>query len=528
MSNNCDPCVSTTSNCCTEIIDTKCIKHSTGVLANIPVAIGDTLSTILKSIDTKFLGLSTVYDMQCLGGAANTSLSASITLLRDAACSTSTTLFNTTCLGGSNNRTVYQAVADMITVVCAGTSYPVFDTTCLNGSAVTTFEDTITALIAEVCAINWTVGTATLALDWTCLTAPLDSTIPKALQAIIDGVVANQLSFTSYFTDTPDTCGREIDLDIDAIAQGIYDTTLADTNLLGSFNANVRYKVSPQDYCLKNDLGDALAVTSPLTLTEITTIQSTFTYSFNVNFLQGYFNGIVSGNGVLESPISPISFTDTAGITNFLTSKGYTSVVVLSPNPFPGTITTVNVTLTTNGNSTDFNPVICYDYSTSLIDQTEAYTGYAAVSPTSECKVLRFGIDDSGYATMGGPTGFPSSTLNSGLNTTAAVPTANYYKDDFERVYFMNTPIVNISGVTIPLGTLLFTLASGYRPRNSGWFVGPYYYIVPKLNTGLIYMPPFDYSVIRIEGNGEVYLHGGNDLLANDSVDLRGISFSAE
>jgi hypothetical protein len=526
MSNNCDPCVSTTSNCCTEIIDTKCIKHSTGVLANIPVAIGDTLSTILKSIDTKFLGLSTVYDMQCLGGAANTSLSASITLLRDAACSTSTTLFNTTCLGGSNNRTVYQAVADMITVVCAGTSYPVFDTTCLNGSAVTTFEDTITALIAEVCAINWTVGTATLALDWTCLTAPLDSTIPKALQAIIDGVVANQLSFTSYFTDTPDTCGREIDLDIDAIAQGIYDTTLADTNLLGSFNANVRYKVSPQDYCLKNDLGDALAVTSPLTLTEITTIQSTFTYSFNVNFLQGYFNGIVSGNGVLESPISPISFTDTAGITNFLTSKGYTSVVVLSPNPFPGTITTVNVTLTTNGNSSDFSPVIHYDYSTSVVDQIEAYTGYAAVSPTSECKVLRFGIDDSGYATVGGPTSFESSALNASL--VGAGSTYKYYKDDFNMVRFVGSPVYNNTGSTVSIGALIFTLAVGFKPRNTNPVWAPNYYIVPRLNVGLLYTPPDDYAVIRIDANGDVFLFGGNDILPQDSLDLRSISFLAE
>jgi hypothetical protein len=179
---NCTPCsttqtVVTPCDGCAMILSDTCVVRKTDAIACLGIAVDDTLHTMIDKIAAKI-------------------------------CAIDGNNFDTTCLSESGviNDTANNAINLLITAVCdAVVTFPTFNTSCLSGGGVgDTLASTINRLISAACA---TPAELTFALNWTCLSSPVSTTLTNVLQGLVNNIKANQLSFGSGFTVTPLTSG---------------------------------------------------------------------------------------------------------------------------------------------------------------------------------------------------------------------------------------------------------------------------------------------------------------------------------
>lgn len=304
------------TDCCTEYINSKCIKYKGAALSCIPVATNDTLEAIIIALNTTMsTTVCKTYDIQCLGGASNASSIVTIQALVDAACEEATNLFDTSCLGGDEDVDIFTAMSDVITRICASSAtYPTFDTTCMvGGEAVDSLAGAVQLLITDAC------NGPTCTLDWETLDAPEDITdtpLCDMLQAILDNLKCSLLTFSDAF-DVTGSCARAVALDYDVVAENVLDTIYGDETFTETFNDIVDLRVFANETTGPNSIEEALAFTDEMDVRTLTLTPYTFTLRIGNGGAGNVFVGLITGTNVYKAPVS-ILLSNTTAIKAFL------------------------------------------------------------------------------------------------------------------------------------------------------------------------------------------------------------------
>lgn len=373
------------TDCCTDIINTNCVKYKGAALSCIPVATNDTLTTIITAINTKFCSTTdTEYDIQCLGGASNADEETTIQALIDSMCTENTNLFDTTCLGGSADRTIYQAMSNVITKICnSDYTYPVIDTSCMDGGLV---SDDLTGAVEKLVVASCTGQTCTL--DWELLTAPetlVDTPLCEILDSVVDNLRCSIYNFSNEFVvTTAATCVKSVELDVTVVAQEILDEVEGTPAMVTQLRDMGLAKMFAAETCEKGSIEEKLIFSDKFDVRQL----DVSTFDFEITFGDGggtnKFLGIVLPSGIYhESPIynrsAPVS------IQSWLNALGLGTFTVTNAAGFA----TVTVTMT---GSADYYPVVLWT-STPGSDTLYSTLVNASESDPATCEMLLIDID---------------------------------------------------------------------------------------------------------------------------------------
>lgn len=373
------------TDCCTDIINTNCVKYKGAALSCIPVATNDTLTTIITAINTKLCStVDTVYDIQCLGGASNADSETTIQALIDSMCTENTNLFDTSCLGGSADRTIYQAMSNVITKICnSDYTYPTIDTSCMDGGLV---SDDLTGAVEKLVVAACTGPTCTL--NWELLTAPstlVDTPLCEILDYVVDNLRCSIYNFSGEFSVTTEsTCTKSVELNIPTVSQEILDevegtpamvTQLRDMGLAKMFSAEI---------CEKDSIEEKLIFSDKFNVRQ----SDLSTFDFELTFGDGggtnKFLGIVLPSGIYhESPI--FNRSAPTSIQTWLNTLGLGTFTVTNAAGFA----TVTVTMT---GSSDYYPIVLWT-STPGSDTLYSTLANASESDPTTCEMLLVDID---------------------------------------------------------------------------------------------------------------------------------------
>lgn len=377
------------TDCCTEIINAKCVKYTGASLSCIPAVQNDTLEAILIAMNTTMCDLGSLeYDIQCLGGASNATTQTTIQALINDACTVNTNLFDTTCLGGAADRTVFQAVSQIITKICASSAtYPSFNATCLGGNAVENLTDTVQLLLDTACT------GPTYTVDWDALVAPSPDTntpLQDILDAIVDNMRCNTRTFDAdqFNVTTNANCTKEIELDIPEVSQQILDNIEVTPAQVTQLRDMGLAKMLANETCEKNSIEEKLIFSPKFHVTT----QSLTPHSYTlINIGNGggsnVFEGIYLPNGIYKSETFLLS--NPSGIQTWLNALNYETAVDFVVTAIIGGIT---ITVTMDGDLTDHFPIVIWKNtgaSTTLLQSSMS----GAQQSASVCNSLKIDID---------------------------------------------------------------------------------------------------------------------------------------
>lgn len=367
------------TDCCTEIINTNCIKYKGAALSCIPVATNDTLTTIITAINTKFCASAPTFNIQCLGGASNASQTTTVQALIDYACTVNTNLFDTSCLGGEADVSIYTAVSNIITKICASSaSYPTFDTTCMDGGALTdSLANAVNLLITNVCT------GPVCTLDWDALVAPsqlVGTPLCDMLDAIVDNLRCVSLTFSDEFTVSANTnCTKDVELNLPVATQNILDTIESTSIMVEQLRDMGLAKMFANEDCGKGSIEEKIAFTNKFEVTKVQLTPYDFTMTYGDGGGTNRFLGIILPNGIKYE--ATFVRTDTTSIKAWLDS--------FNLGTFTVTATTVSVTM--DGDLTDYYPIIIWSSTPGSTELYSTITG--SQNAVTTCEYLNIDLD---------------------------------------------------------------------------------------------------------------------------------------
>jgi hypothetical protein len=354
------------TNCCVDPVDAKCVIYKGVDLDCIPAEATQTLEQILAAINTKLCStVGATFDIQCMGGISVATQSATIQALIDHACADNLNVFDTTCLGGQADRTIYQAMSNVITKICnSDYTYPTIDTSCMTGGdANSDLTEAVTLLVDAMC-----VGPIHT-LDWEDLVAPsptTDTPIQDILEAIVDNLRCQNLTFSNEFNITTNAnCTKDVELDIEIVTPKVLDE-IEDKPALTTQLRNIGLaKMFSTETSEKGSIEEQIAFSTKFHVTKSSRVPYNFTMTLGNGGAGNTFVGIVFPTGMYHEQTFLLS--NTSGLQSWLNGLG---LGVFTVTAIVGGIT---ITTILDGDLTDFYPIAVWKntaLSTTLLNST--------------------------------------------------------------------------------------------------------------------------------------------------------------
>lgn len=377
------------TNCCKDMVYADCVKYRGNNLACLTVTKNDTLDVILTKLNTVLCdSLSETYNIQCLGGASNATLTETIQAIIDDICAVSTNLFDLSCLEADNSKvdlSINQAMSYLVTYVCAATgTFLNFDTVCLGGTSSDNLEDTINLLITKAC------DGPTFTLDWDDLVPPSDITdtpLSDILDSIVDNLRCEKITFDAdqFNVTTNANCTKEVELDIPEVSQQILDNIEITPDQITQLRDMGLAKMFANESCAKESIEEKLIFSPKFDAKELLLNPHAYVLTLGNGGSQNTFLGIKMPNGIYKEQTFLLS--NTTGLQTWLNGLNVGTFVVTA---YVGYIT---IAVTTEGDLTSYYPIVTWkntSSSTTLLYST--FTG--SQSSASQCEILSIDIKE--------------------------------------------------------------------------------------------------------------------------------------